>query len=152
MLAPRPLYGRGRVVDGRVEPHVGLADAHARAPEREALEQRLGDRRCKRLEQREPAAVGDRAHAGDDIAVVDRVGERVRARAGIVGDEVEVEEEPLPALALVLTDAVMPEELEAVDLDYDVARSATPSTAWTALSASTWGRTSWTRKSEASRW
>jgi hypothetical protein len=140
------------VFDGRVEPHVGLADAHTRAPEREALEQRLGNRSGERLEEREPAAVGDRAHARDDVAVVDGVRERVRAGAGIVDDEVEVEEEPLPAFPLLLADAVMPEELEAVDLDYNVARSPTPSTACTALRASTCGRTSCTRKSDAPCW
>jgi hypothetical protein len=139
------------VVDGRVEPHVGLADAHARAPEREALEQRLGDRSRKRLKKGEPPAVGDRAHTRDDVAVVDGVGERVRARACIVDDEVDVEQEPLPALPFLLPDAVMPEELEAVDLDYDVARAVTSSTARAPARASTCGRTSCTRKRDAPR-
>ncbi len=138
--------------DGRVEPHVGLADTHTRAPEREALKQRLGDRSGERLEEREPAAVGDPAHADDGVAVVDGVGERVGAGACIVDDEVEVEEEPLPALPLLLPDAVMPEELEAVDLDYNVARSPTSSTALIARRASTCGRTSCTRKSDAPCW
>jgi hypothetical protein len=130
------------MVDGRFEADIGLPDPDAHAREREALEERLGDRGREGLEKRERPAVGDGAHAGDDVAVVDGVAERVRARARVVGDEVEVEEEPLPALPLAFGRSVAPEELEAVNLDYDVARSATPSTACTALSASTCGRTS----------
>ena len=140
------------MLNARLELDVRFPDAHADPAEREAREQRLRDRRGKRLEEREPTAVRDGADAGDDLPVIDRVGEIVGARADVVGDEIEVEEEALPALALLVESAVMAEELEAVDLDYDVARSATPSTAWTALSASTCGRTSWTRKSDAPAW
>ncbi len=117
------------MVDGRFEPDVRLPDPDAHTREGEALEERVGDGGREGLEECERPAVGDRADAGDDVAVVDGVGERVRARARVVGHEVEVEDEPLPALALVLESAVVPEELEPADLDYDVARSATSSTA-----------------------
>lgn len=140
------------MVDGRFEPHVRLPHAHADPAEGKALEQRLRDGPGERLEEREPAAVRDGAHAGDDVSVVDRVRKVVGPRARVVGYELEVEEEALPALPFLVGSTVMAEELEAVDLDYDVARSATPSIAWTALSASTCGRTSCTRKSDAPRW
>ena len=60
------------VAQPALEPQVGLADADLDALEREAALQLVGDRGRKRLEQLEVRAVRDLAHAGDEVAVVDR--------------------------------------------------------------------------------
>ena len=55
------------------------------------------DRGGQRLDQIEAAAFADLADAGDDLGVVDRVPEPVGARARVVSDERDVEDEGCPA-------------------------------------------------------
>ena len=72
-------------LDGRVEPHVRLVDAHADRRDRETREQRVRDRGGERLEEVVGARVRDLAHRGRDVAVVDGVLDPVGSR-GLLAD------------------------------------------------------------------
>lgn len=130
----------------RVELDVGLAHAHAYFGDGEALDDRVGDGRGEGLEQQELTPVRDLAHAGGDLAVVDRVLEAVGRRRDARLQR-EVEEETLAFSALSLVDTVMAVEFEALQLDCQ----AQLATAWAAARASACSRTSCTRRMVAPR-
>jgi hypothetical protein len=130
------------VLDRRLEPDVGLAHAHANAAERKAAHQLVCEGVRERLEQLERALV-HLAHAGDDLAVVDRVLDPV-AESAFADVEPDVVEEALPVAALVLVNAVEALQLEPDQLDGRQSAAAT-------VSASTCSRTSWTRRIVAPR-
>ena len=121
----------------------GLPHPHRHALDREAREQLVRERGRERLEQVVRAPVGDLAHAGGDIAVVDGVLEPVGA-ARFAHVQLDVEEEALALLALPVERAVPAVQLDPVQLDLHAIAPA-------AASASTWSRTSWTRKIDAPR-
>ena len=164
-LAAPPALGRRRGVrDGDLETHLGLPHAHTRARYGKPLDESVGDRGRERFDEIERAAVRDLADARDDFPIVDRVREVVAARARVVRGKLNVEEELLAGAPLRLGGPVPAAELQRLDLDQDLAQEAAgipfagrrsrpwkPSSARAAASASTFSRTSWTRKSEAPR-
>src|SRR5438093_1617652 len=145
LVKPNGIFKGGRPLDRYVEPDLRLADTHAGTFEREALHERVGNGGGKRLEQLELPARGDLSHELDDLAVVDGLLQAVGWRLGQF--ELEVEEERLVALVLLGHGAVATAHLEAGQLaEHDHPRAAAA-----AVSASTWSRTSWTRRIVAPR-
>ena len=101
----------------RRSPAGPAACARARAlPRGKALEQRVGDARAPAPRAAGSAAVGDLADARGDVAVVDRVLDPV-ARAAPPTSSYDVEERTLALALLLLEHAVVPEDLEPVQLD-----------------------------------
>src|SRR3954454_23097558 len=143
-FAPRR---RGRPLDR--EPELCLADADGHAQDGgEARDQRVGDGGRERLDQVVPPRLRDVAHCCGDVAVVDGVVDPV-VRARVADVELDVVQERLPIPLLVLVDAVEAVDLEAVELESR--HQPAPATAAATVSASTCGRTSWTRKIVAPR-
>ena len=90
----------------------------------------------------------DLADALDHLRVVDRVLKLVAADARIVSHELDVEEEALALFLLFCERTVKAPELEALDLDEDLTHATTDRAA---ARASTFSRTSCTRKRDAPR-
>ena len=103
--------------------HLGLAHAHPHPLGREALERAssaIAEASASSSRNWPPATSRT---AGGDLAVVDRVLDPV-VGAALADLELDVVEEPLAALALVLVDAVVAEELEPAQLDLHRAYTA----------------------------
>ncbi len=84
------------MVERALEHDVRLAHSDPGTGEREALEQRIGERGRQGLEEVVPPALGDLDDRGDDVSVVDGVLDPVARRRRLVLDlELEVDEEAL---------------------------------------------------------